>query len=164
MLTRRTFVKAGLLGGLALGAGGIWYAASREAMGEGWRSESTRSMFQAIGPVMLGGIQVDVMATERLLVGIERAVAGLSPATQSELADLFGLLGFLPARKLLTGVSTWQRATPSEIEAFLKSWRVHRFAMLRGAYAALHDLVLGAWYAQPESWEALGYPGPPEVR
>ena len=30
--------------------------------------------------------------------------------------------------------------------------------------AAVHDLVLGAWYAQPESWEAIGYPGPPEVK
>jgi hypothetical protein len=32
--------------------------------------------------------------------------------------------------------------------------------LLRSAYHALHDLVLGAWYAQPASWLAAGYPGP----
>jgi len=37
---------------------------------------------------------------------------------------------------------------------------MHRFALLRIAYHALHDLVLGAWYAQPSNWVAIGYPGP----
>jgi hypothetical protein len=32
--------------------------------------------------------------------------------------------------------------------------------MLQTAYHALHDLVLGAWYADPSSWTAVGYPGP----
>jgi hypothetical protein len=31
---------------------------------------------------------------------------------------------------------------------------------LRSAYQALHDLVLGAWYANPANWDAIGYPGP----
>ena len=38
-----------------------------------------------------------------------------------------------------------------------------RFALLQGAYAALHDLVLGAWYARPEAWPTIGYPGTPEI-
>jgi hypothetical protein len=46
------------------------------------------------------------------------------------------------------------------VAEFLQGWRTHRFGMLRGAYAALHDLVLGAWYAQPDAWAAIGYPGP----
>jgi hypothetical protein len=24
----------------------------------------------------------------------------------------------------------------------------------------MHDLVLGAWYANPSNWAAIGYPGP----
>jgi hypothetical protein len=24
----------------------------------------------------------------------------------------------------------------------------------------MHGLVLGAWYASPSSWAAIGYPGP----
>ena len=42
----------------------------------------------------------------------------------------------------------------------MQDWRLHRFALLRTAYGALHDLSLGAWYAQPASWNAIGYPGP----
>ena len=49
---------------------------------------------------------------------------------------------------------------PEQVSAFLQDWRLHRLGLLRTAYHALHDLVLGAWYAQPASWEAIGYPGP----
>jgi hypothetical protein len=24
----------------------------------------------------------------------------------------------------------------------------------------MHDLIIGAWYADPSTWEAIGYPGP----
>ena len=165
MLSRRTFIKVGLFGGLALGAGGAWYAATREHAPSGGLTRSTRSMFQAVAPVMLDGMLGEGDGQiERVIDGVERAVAGLSAAAQSELAELFGLLDFYPARRLLTGIGDWRFATPAEVAGFLSGWRFHRFALLQGAYAALHDLVLGAWYAQPDSWESIGYPGPPEVR
>jgi hypothetical protein len=47
--------------------------------------------------------------------------------------------------------------------AFLESWRHSRFDLLKSGYAALHDIIFGAWYAHPDSWESIGYPGPPEV-
>jgi hypothetical protein len=50
-----------------------------------------------------------------------------------------------------------------EVAAFLQGWRTSRLGLLRSAYAALHDLVLGAWYGTPDTWEAIGYPGPPEI-
>jgi hypothetical protein len=31
---------------------------------------------------------------------------------------------------------------------------------LRAGYGALQNLVMGAWYAAPTSWDAIGYPGP----
>jgi hypothetical protein len=165
MPSRRTFIKAGLLGGIALGAGGVWYAATRERAPAGRLPAVTRAMFAAITPVILAGsLDEGSGPVERLVDGVERAVAGLSAAAQAELGDLFGLLGFYPARKLLTGIGDWRLATRAEVEGFLSGWRLHRVALMQGAYAALHDLVLGAWYAQPDSWEAIGYPGPPEVK
>lgn len=165
MLSRRAFIKAGLLGGLVLAGGGAWYAATREHAPAGRLGRGTRAMFEAITPVMLSGmLGGGDEQVERVVDGIERAVAGLSAAAQSELAELFGLLDFYPARKLLTGIGDWRLAPPADIAAFLEGWRFHRFALLQGGYAALHDLVLGAWYAQPASWEAIGYPGPPEVK
>jgi hypothetical protein len=98
------------------------------------------------------------------VAGIEQAVAGLAPNTRKEVDELFSLLTIAPVRRLLAGVSApWAEAPPTEIAAFLERWRFSRFVLLQSAYAALHDLVLGAWYARPDTWEAIGYPGPPEV-
>ena len=89
------------------------------------------------------------------------AIGNLPLPVQKEVQDLFGLLALAPARRLLTGVSTgWLDASEMEVTAFLQGWRLHRFALLRTAYGALHDLSLGAWYAQPANWAAIGYPGP----
>lgn len=165
MIGRRTFLKVGLAGGVVLGAGGIWYAATREAVAPGRLDNATRSMFGAIAPVILAGVALPEPATtEDVVAGVEAAFGGLSAAAQKELGELFGLLSFTPTRFVLTGVSEWGRASHADIAGFLESWRRHRLALLRGAYAALHDLVLGAWYARTESWEAIGYPGPPEVK
>jgi hypothetical protein len=76
---------------------------------------------------------------------------------------LFGLLALGPARRLLAGVGGgWEQADPRQVEAFLQNWRTHRLQTLQTAYHGLHDLIIGAWYADPSSWEAIGYPGPPK--
>ena len=54
----------------------------------------------------------------------------------------------------------WATASTEQVGAFLQAWRLHRFPMLQVAYHALHDLVLGAWYADPSAWTAIDYPGP----
>ena len=165
MTGRRAFLKAGIAGGLLLGAGGLWYSVTRERAPAGRLDRETRLLFAAIAPVILAGVLppgrhgVDALVDE-----IETAFGGLSAGAQAELGDLFGLLALRPARWALAGIGDWQRASQTEIAEFLESWRHHRLALMRGAYAALHDLVLGTWYARPESWEAIGYPGPPELK
>jgi hypothetical protein len=81
-----------------------------------------------------------------------------------EIADLFRLLDIRIARTLLAGVSTeWTDVDPAEVSTFLERWRTSRIALLQAGYFALHDLVLGAWYVDPSTWEAIGYAGPPNV-
>ena len=100
----------------------------------------------------------------KIWIGVGVAIAGLSAAAQQELSELFTLLGFAPARVLLAGLwPSWEAASVDEVAAFLQGWRTSRLGLLRSAYAALHDLVLGAWYGTPDTWEAIGYPGPPEI-
>ena len=41
--------------------------------------------------------------------------------------------------------------------SFLRRWQHSRLDLLKSGYQALHDLVLGAWYADPQSWAAIGY-------
>ncbi len=167
MTNRRTFLKAGVLGALVLAAGGALY---RKVQGPPplapYRFDgAARTVLAAIvpailAPVLPAGAPERGAAIARTVDGVQAAVATLPLATQKEIQDLFGLLWLAPARRLLAGVPAWEDATPEQVAAFLQEWRLHRFALLRGAYAALHDLVLGAWYAQPDAWAAIGYPGP----
>jgi hypothetical protein len=169
MVSRRQFIKAGFLGG-ALLAAAAWYGVNSRLQAEA--GETLRADAQAILTAL-----IPVMLADALPEGPERpaailatvgrvgdAVRGLGPTSQKEVGELFALLALPPARFLLAGVHrSWPEATPDELSAFLQNWRFSRFALLRSGYAALHDLIFGAWYASPESWPAIDYPGPPEV-
>lgn len=173
MFTRRQFIKAGLIGGAALTAAGLFYSrglkeAPSTAVSRGL-TLSERTIVAALVPAILAGVLPEVgearsQAIARTVDGVGVAIAGLSASAQKELAELFTLLGFAPARVLLAGLwPSWEAASVDDVAAFLQGWRASRLGLLRSAYAALHDLVLGAWYGTPETWEAIGYPGPPEI-
>jgi hypothetical protein len=173
MLTRRQFIRAGLVGSAALAAAGLFYSRSLKEGSSGavppGLTFSQRAIVAALVPAILAGVlpaagEARRQAIAQTVDGVGVAIAGLSAAAQQELAELFALLGFAPARVLLAGLwPAWEEAAPEQVAAFLHGWRFSRFALLRSAYAGLHDLVLGAWYGTPESWPAIGYPGPPEM-
>ena len=172
MVTRRQFLRAGIVTGVALTALGTWYWSARETRfdlaGRFALQPKERDIVAALVPVILAGaLSEGVTRTamiERTVTGVEQAIAGLSAATQEEVRQLFALLGFAPTRIALAGlVSDWRDANATEVATFLERWRFSAIGLLRSAYAALHDLVLGAWYGTSESWEAIGYPGPPEI-
>lgn len=165
-MQRRSFLKAGLLGGLALVAGGAVYRQLRPATPSRFALDAAgRTMLAAVIPAIVGPVlpaeaaarqQALAAATER----VAGAIQGLPLATQKEISDLFGLLCMAPTRRLLAGVPDWPEASPPQVAAFLQGWRTHRTEMLQTAYQGLHDLVLGAWYSEPSTWAAIGYPGP----
>jgi hypothetical protein len=165
-MQRRTLLKAGLLGAIALAAGGAVYRQLNPPRLERYAmDEKARAIVAALAPVLIGPVLPSEAAARRAAVegAVQRvagAIGGLPLPTQKEIADLFALLSLAPTRSLIAGISDWQSATPEQLAAFLQSWRTHRFTMLQTAYQALHDLVLGAWYADPASWTAIGYPGP----
>lgn len=169
VIGRRQFIKVGIAGAIALaGAGAIYRARhGRPAAPAPFalRGEA-RAVIAALVPAILAGAQSagGQRHAEAIVDGVETAIAGLGAGAQAELADLFALLTLAPARRLVAGVSRpWAEAAPAEVAAFLAAWRFSRFALLQQGYAALHDLVLGAWYGDEASWSGIGYPGPPEV-
>lgn len=175
MLTRRQFVKAGVIGSATLVlARGLYGPFERDPiwLGEGSHrylvlSEASRGLLAALAGVMLkGALPIDPIhnkaAVEIVVSGVDKAVALLQPAVQDELQQLFSLLNFAVTRRLLAGVSKpWLKAEPREIEQFLANWRESRFQLLRSGFHGLHMLVMAAWYGSPESWEKVGYSGPP---
>jgi hypothetical protein len=167
--TRRTFLKAGLLSAPLLAAGGGWYRATHPAPPHGFVLDGeARAALAAIVPTILAGALPDAPADRSRAIAaasdrVHQTILGLPLSAQQEVQDLFGLLAIGPARRLLTGIPHgWADAKEADVAAFLQSWRVHRVALLRTAYAALHDLVLGGWYSDPAHWDAIGYPGPPK--
>lgn len=163
-ISRRTFLKAGLIGTVALATAGGLYRASRhvELPGKFVLDSSARSILGAIVPVVLkDAIDPTPAALESAISGVRDAIAGLPLTTQKEVQDLFALLSFAPARRFLAGLpDDWPQATPEDIAAFLQRWRVSRLSLLQNAYHALHDLITGSWYGNESSWAAIGYPGP----
>jgi hypothetical protein len=167
---RRTLLKAGVAGGAALLLARWLYTSTSPPQPPPGRAldPSARTILVAIIPVLLDGalpIGTELSAARaETLAAIERAIAGLPPATRGELAELFSLLDFAPTRCLVAGVwSPWPAASREAIAAFLARWRDSRFALLRSAYGALHQIVLAAWYANPRAWPATGYAGPPSL-
>lgn len=174
MPTRRTFLFAGIAGAAALAAAG-WLRSGRDGpIIVGMPTTTTLdpdafAVVAAVTPVFLdGALPADstaaAAAVRETVASVGVAIAGLPPAAQKELDQLFSLLGLAPARIALAGVSSpWAKASRAEIAAFLESWRTSRFLLLHSAYSALHQLVFAAWYGNPASWPAIGYPGPPRL-
>ena len=165
--TRRTFLKAGLLAAAVLAAGGGWYRHTHPAPPRGFVLDGeARAALDAIVAAILSGALPDAPADRARAIAattarVHQTILGLPLSAQQEVQDLFGLLAIGPARRLLTGIPDgWANAQEADVAAFLQDWRVHRLSLLRTAYAALHDLVLGAWYSEPAHWDAIGYPGP----
>ena len=167
--TRRVFIATGIVGAAVLATAG-WLrprdlpAASGHAL-----DGNAMTIVAAMVPVFLAGaLPVDAgsraVAIRATVADVDAAVAGLPPSMQAELAQLFTLLGIAPARWLLAGVAKeWYTAAPAEVASAIERWRASRIVLLRSAYDALHQLILGAWYGNPRAWDAIGYPGPPNL-
>jgi hypothetical protein len=164
---RRRFLQAGLAGTvlLALLPHGTGRATSVAAAPF---TVEHKQALAAIVPVMLAGALPSGAGHERavraVVDGVEVAVRALPLRLQAEVAQLFDLLTFVPARVLVARVPrAWSEADAHSIASFLDSWRTSWFALLRSAYQALHELIMASWYAQPQSWPALGYGGPARI-
>jgi len=169
-ITRRTFIKAGAIGGGVLVAAGAWEAwRMRSCKGDGnGLSPAGRALFAAVIPAFLDGVVPAGSWTpatmDALLADVNRTVSQLPPAARNELQQLACLLDQGPVRLLLAGTFVpWQRIDAARAARILARWRLGSTAMLVSAYQALHDITFAAWYAAPAHWAATGYPGPPRL-
>lgn len=170
-LSRRAFLKTGVLGGLFLAGGSslallTGCATSGPAAGFTFLRPQDVTVMRAIAPVILTGALPagDDKALDRVIHQLDVFLAGTSPAAMAQIAQLFDLLSLPPARYLLAGVhDDWPKARPADIEAFLGRWRDSRIGMLRAGYTGLVKITTVSWYLLPESWPAIGYQPPVRV-
>jgi hypothetical protein len=169
--SRRTFLAAGLVGAAALGIA-AWLRgphAPPSGIARKALDADGEALFAAVVPVLLAGAlpvapEARRQAIAETLTGIDTAIAGLPPAAQVEIAQLFSLLALPPVRFSFARVSEpWQRASTHDVRAFLDRCRTSSFTLPRAAYDALHQLTFAAWYGNPHAWPAIGYDGPPAL-
>ena len=163
-LTRRSFLKVGIIGALTLAAaGGVYRMTHPSAPSQRFvLDEDIRAALTAIIPAILtNAVRPGTPDVQAAIERTHAAILGLPLATQKEIQDLFALLTLGPTRRFLAGLpDDWAHARQEDVAAFLQSWRLHRIGMLQAAYHALHDLVTGPWYSDESTWQAIGYPGP----
>ena len=170
MPTRRQFIKVGLAGA-AVFATVRFLERPLAAPAPEYRFLNAQSVpiVAAFVPVVLEGSlpqegPARERATREIVEAFDRAVAGMSPAVQKEVDQLFGVMRFAPSRLAFTGL--WkpvEESTPHELADFLTRWRRSRFEIQRAGYQALTQLVQAAWFDTPAAWGAIGYPGPPRL-
>lgn len=170
MPTRRQFIKVGIAGAAVL-ATVRWLDKPQAAPAVNHRFLDVPGvvLVASFVPIVLEGslpeeTEARARAIREVVEAFDRAVSGLAPAVQAEVDQLFSILRFPPARLAFTGLwSPVEESTPAEIAAFLTRWRHSRFEIQRAGYQALTQLIQAAWYDNPSSWAAIGYPGPPKL-
>lgn len=168
---RRRFLKLGLIGGGLLFLAGFWrYLIQREKVAvSGFRflTAEDERILTTLTPTLLGKAlpsEGRPAAIAEILGEIDRLIAAMPPLLQADLRQLFDLLDFPPTRIALTGIwSGWETASGKEVEGFLDRWSTSPLTLLQLGYAALHDLVVAAWYDNPRAWPWIGYDGPPDI-
>jgi hypothetical protein len=168
---RRRFLVRGLLGGAALVAAGG---------GAGWLATRKTRVEQDLGALRVFSSEeasVLLAVADRLVPdrsGFPRprqlglasrmdAVAAMAhPATQVELRRLVRLFESPVSGLLLDGrPEQFTMASPPRQDRRLRAWSESRIGLSRTGFRALKRLVYAAYYSSPETWPAVGYPGPP---
>ena len=170
-MQRRTLLKLGLAsaGALAVagGAAGWWWQPGLQQNGR--LSAAGRDVFAAVGRAVLDK-SLPAQAGERhkaiagLLERTDTLVQALPPHAQAELSQLLSVLASAPGRFALAGLGPpWGQASIGELQQALQGMRLSGLALRQQAYAALHDIATGAYFADAATWPLLGYPGPMKI-
>lgn len=171
MLTRRRLIETGAIGGALLSVAGTLSPAAWSQSAVNFRAldGATRSALMAIADVVLdGALPVEptarAKAIDTTILAVDGMVADMPGAIREELAQLFGLLTFWPARRFIVGLPVdWPQASREQVSAFMGRWRDSSFLLLVTAYVALKQLVGAAYYGDPANFARTGYPGPPDI-
>jgi hypothetical protein len=165
-MQRRTLLKLGAVSAAVLTVAGGAVALLQPGVQGGRLSASGREIFAAVGSAILDkSLPYDSgarhIAINGLVDRVDRLILALPPHLQQELSQLLSLLASMPGRRTLAGLGpAWADASVDDIQQALQGMRLSGLALRQQAYAALHDIAAGAYFADSSTWPALGYPGP----
>lgn len=167
-MNRRTFIRRGLFGGLLLAVGGsvgllAWPSDQRLRPRRPLKALDERqfAVLAAIAARTVGAPQADpITIAER----VDAQMALAPPEARADFGKLLLLFENALAGLVFDGrARPFTRLPPEAQDQVLAHWRDSRLAVRRSGYAALRKLTQAAWYAAPEAWPDVGYPGPPQL-
>jgi Gluconate 2-dehydrogenase subunit 3 len=167
--SRRTFLRRGLFGGALLSLGGAGLLAARQGTPvalppEGLLVLGPReyAVVHAIARHALPDRAGFPSADEaRVAFHVDRVLARALPDVADEVKQLLGLFDNALASFLFGGRTQAFTALPHAEQAeVLEGWRTSRLVLRRTGFQALRTLVHAAYYGNPVTWTAVGYPGP----
>ncbi|MBC7955199.1 MAG: hypothetical protein H7Y33_04920 [Cytophagales bacterium] len=165
-MQRRSFLKLGVGATAALVLVGGGAALFQPGLRGGQLTPSGREVFAAVARAVLDGSLPEEPAqrTEALQAHLQRldgVLAAFPPVVQAELSQLLAILAAAPGRIAFAGLhAPWPQASVTQIQATLQGLRTSSLALRQQAYHALRDLTNAAYYADPQAWRLMGYPGP----
>lgn len=168
-MQRRSLLALGAVSAALLAVGGGALALLQPGLHEAKLTRGAREVFSGASRGLLdGSLPADGASLQAALDGvlqrIDGVVAALPPHAQSELSQLLAVLSSAGGRRALAGLDKpWTAASVSEIQQALQGMRVSRISLRQQAYQALHDIVGGAYFSDPPTWNLLGYPGPLKI-
>lgn len=170
MWSRRRFIFVGVAGAIAAGAALVVPRLAKSGAapkGSVLVLEHT-AMLHVVAVAVLGpALPSDTASRSAELTRVVTAAGVLidnfPASTRSEVGDLFGLLALKPARMILGFGGNWDMSEAPAVAQSLLALRDSSIGLKQQAYFALHDMVLGSFYAEPKTWVSTGYPGPPKL-
>jgi len=173
-VSRRGFLKKGLVGGAILAGGGV--LALMAAPGKRTRSPHGKlavlspyeyAIFSAVAARLVPGDGAPgwpSAETLQIADGLDALLARLHPGAARDFKRLLHV--FESAVTGLTSTGTplpFTRCTAAQQDRRLEAWRHARVELLRSGYQAMKRLAHALYYSSPQLYERVGYPGPPVV-
>ena len=166
-MQRRRLLKLGVVSAAAIGVvGSVALLLQEPEIHDRPLTGPAFEVLSIISAVLLdGSVPADGQGFTAALAGypdrLADTVSGLPMGSQRELGQVLSLLALAPGRRVFSSLATdWPIASREEIRNALETMRRSRIKIRRQIYHALRDLARAAWYADPTTWVALGYPGP----
>ncbi len=169
-MRRRTLLQLGIGSAVVLatvGGGLAWLTPGLDPQGR--MLGGARAVMHATARAVLDGAlpseaSAREMALQAHLQRLDATLAAFPSATRSELSQLLALLAAAPGRLAFAGLrSPWPEAEVAEVQQALQGLRTSSLALRQQAYHALRDLTNAAYFADPSTWQKLGYPGPASI-
>lgn len=165
---RRWFLKTALaIGAVGATLGGLVYW--HRGMSNGRLTEHGRDVFRGLTIGMVGPmLPKDPAQRDAILEGhlkhMEGFLNSMPNVLQIEINAILGLLGNLPTRKMLTGLSTaWSKASDDDIAQALETMRMNPLPSTRLTYQVVRTLTCMAFFSNSDHWSLAGYPGPVQI-